>query len=122
MPPPSSAGITTLQILGMLQRFDLDRLGPDSNLAWHRVAEAGRRAFADRAAYLGDPGSMAVPAERLLDPHYLAERPRLIDEERAMAVARPGVIVTDRRPQRRRGISPARRPATSASSTATVTP
>jgi gamma-glutamyltranspeptidase/glutathione hydrolase len=98
MPPPSSGGITTLQILGMLQTFDLGRLGPDSDQAWHLLAEAGRLAFADRAAYLGDPGSMTVPAERLLDPRYLAERSRLIDEERAMAVARPGVIVTDRRP------------------------
>ena len=73
-PPPSSGGIVLLQALAMLERFDLAASGAGSALTLHRIAEAERRAFADRAAYLGDPDVVDVPVKALLDPAYLAGR------------------------------------------------
>lgn len=89
-PPPSSGGIATIQILGMLEPFDLTALGVQSAEVVHLVAEASRLAFADRQRYLGDPEFVDVPVAGLLDPAYLAERSRLIDGQRARQQAGPG--------------------------------
>jgi gamma-glutamyltranspeptidase/glutathione hydrolase len=91
MPPPSSGGVATLQILGMLERFDLAAMAPASALAIHLLAEASKLAYADRAAYLADPGFVTVPAEGLVDPAYLRARSGLISATRTMALAAPGV-------------------------------
>jgi gamma-glutamyltranspeptidase / glutathione hydrolase len=90
MPPPSSGGVTTLQILGMLERFDLGAHPPDGLHTVHLFAEAGRLAYADRERYIADPDRSPLPFASLLDPGYLAERSRLINPERAMGVASPG--------------------------------
>jgi gamma-glutamyltranspeptidase / glutathione hydrolase len=82
MGPPSSGGITLLQILGMLQRFppsDLDLDAPD---AVHLFAEAGKLAFADRNRYLADTDFVPAPVSGLLDPAYLATRAKLINTVR----------------------------------------
>jgi len=89
-PPPSSGGITVLQILGMLERFDLAALGPGSAEAMHLVVEAHRLAFADREHYLGDPDFVAIPVAGLLDPDYLRRRSILISPDRALDRALPG--------------------------------
>jgi gamma-glutamyltranspeptidase / glutathione hydrolase len=89
-PPPSSGGIAVLQILGMLERFDLAALGPGSAEAMHLVIEAHRLAFADREHYLGDPDFVAVPVAGLLDPEYLRRRSILISPDRALDRALPG--------------------------------
>lgn len=89
-PPPSSGGIAVLQILGMLERFSLRELGPDSPLAIHLIAEASRLAFADRYRYLGDPAFVDVPVEGLIDRGYLAGRSALINPQRALDTAAPG--------------------------------
>jgi len=89
-PPPSSGGIAVLQILGMLERFDLAALGPGSAEAMHLVVEAHRLAFADREHYLGDPDFVAVPVAGLLDPDYLRRRSILIRPDRALDRALPG--------------------------------
>lgn len=94
MPPPSSGGITTLQILGLLQRFDLGSLKPGSAEAAHLLAEAGRLAFADRNTYIADPDFIPVPTAGLLDPAYLAERAKVIDAGRSRmnwGPAQPGM-------------------------------
>lgn len=91
-PPPTSGGVTTLQILGILSHFDLSRLAPDSVEAAHLLAEAGKLAFADRAAYLGDPAFVPVPVERLLEPDYLAARARLIRPDRVLEKVAPGKV------------------------------
>lgn len=93
MPPPSSGGITVLQALGILDSFDLAAMEPESLESVHLIAEAGRLAFADRNAYLGDPAFVLVPAAAMLAPDYLARRARLISPERAMPQARPGVFL-----------------------------
>ncbi|MFU8815229.1 MAG: gamma-glutamyltransferase [Pseudomonadales bacterium] len=90
LPAPSSGGITVLQILGMLEHFDLGGMEPGSAPAIHLVAEASRLAFADRFYYIGDPAFVDVPTEQLLDRDYLASRAALIRPEVALPAARPG--------------------------------
>lgn len=89
MGPPSSGGVAVLQILGILERTAFARAPPHSAQAVHLFTEAGRLAFADRARYLGDPGFVSVPTEKLLDGKYLQGRAALIGE-RAMGEARAG--------------------------------
>lgn len=90
MPPPSSGGIATLQILGLLSGFDMKAAGAGSVAGVHRLAEASRLAFADRNAYVADPAFATVPTAGLLDPAYLAQRARLIGPRAAKGEAPPG--------------------------------
>ena len=90
MPPSSSGGIAVLQILGVLSGRDLSKVRPDSAEAVHLLAEAGRLAFADRNRYVGDDRFTDVPVKGLVDPAYLADRAKLINDERSMGSARPG--------------------------------
>jgi gamma-glutamyltranspeptidase / glutathione hydrolase len=85
MGPPSSGATTVLQMLGMLERFDLKALGPDSATAWHLIAEAMQLAYADREKYLGDPDFVDVPVAGLLDPTYVASRSALISPTTSLA-------------------------------------
>lgn len=78
MPPPSSGGIFMLQMLGMLDGFDLSQYDINSPEKYHLMAEAMHLAYADRAEYAGDPEFVHVPAEGLLHPDYIAERSTLI--------------------------------------------
>lgn len=73
MPLPSSGGPTVLQMLAMLEPYDLGAMGPASFWSTHFIAEAGRLAYADRGAYMADPDFVAPPSG-LLDPDYLRER------------------------------------------------
>ena len=90
MPPPSSGGFAVLQILGILERFDLRALPPGSVEAVHLFAEAGRLAYADRNLYIADPAFVSAPLAALLDPRYLASRAGLIDPKRSMGKAQAG--------------------------------
>jgi gamma-glutamyltranspeptidase/glutathione hydrolase len=74
MPPPSSGGVALLQMLGMLEPHDVAGLGLNSAAKIHLFAEVMRRAFRDRAQYLGDPDFVSVPVTELLDRDYLARR------------------------------------------------
>jgi gamma-glutamyltranspeptidase/glutathione hydrolase len=91
MPPPTSGGVTVLQMLGILGHFDLPGLPPNGLESAHLIAEAGRLAFADRNRYLADPDFVDVPVGRLLDPAYLARRAALIDPRHDMGTAEPGL-------------------------------
>jgi gamma-glutamyltranspeptidase/glutathione hydrolase len=77
MPLPSSGGPTVLQMLAMLEPYDLASMGPASFWSTHFIAEAGRLAYADRGAFMADPDFAAPPAG-LLDRNYLRERGALI--------------------------------------------
>jgi len=90
MPPPSSGGISVLQILGMLEPFDMKALGAESLISVHLFSEAGRLAFADRNAYLADP-DFVPPPPGLIDPVYLRQRSALIKLDASMGMAQPGV-------------------------------
>lgn len=83
MPPPSSGGIVMLQIMKMLEPFDLTSLGPNSAAKYHLYAEASRRAFADRAEFMADPDFQNVPVTGLLSDDYIAKRRETIDEKKA---------------------------------------
>ena len=82
MPPPSSGGIVMLQVLNMLEGYDLKDLGYNSAAKYHLVAEAMRRSFADRAEYMGDPDFAEVPVAKLIDKKYAAERRKSIDPQK----------------------------------------
>jgi gamma-glutamyltranspeptidase/glutathione hydrolase len=83
MPPPSSGGLTSIQILKMLERFpigDEDQgYGFGSTSTLNVMIEAGRLAFADRAIWIGDDDFVEVPTTGLLSDEYAAERSALID-------------------------------------------
>jgi gamma-glutamyltranspeptidase/glutathione hydrolase len=94
MGPPSSGGPTVVQILGLLEHFDLASLKPsgaglDPDAA-HLLIEAGRLAFADRALYLADTDFVPVPLRGLLSPDYLTARAQLIDRDHTLATPRAG--------------------------------
>jgi gamma-glutamyltranspeptidase/glutathione hydrolase len=90
VPPPSAGAFTVLQMLGILERFDLRALKPEALEAVHLFAEAGRLAYADRNLYVADPAFVATPVAALLDANYLASRAKLIDPKRSMGRARAG--------------------------------
>lgn len=92
MPPPSSGGISVLQLLALLERTPFAELPRHSPEVVHLFAEAGRLAFADRRRYLGDPDFVGVPSRALLDSRYLDARARLISAGRSMGSAPPGEI------------------------------
>ena len=74
MPPPSSGGIVLVQMLNMLEPYDLGAMGPGSARAIHLMVEAARRAYADRATHLGDADYYPVPVARLIDKAYAVMR------------------------------------------------
>lgn len=79
MPPPSSGGIVMLQILNMLENYDLRKMGYNSAQKYHILAESMRRAFADRAEFMGDPDFAKVPTAQLLDKNYAKKRAETIN-------------------------------------------
>jgi gamma-glutamyltranspeptidase/glutathione hydrolase len=84
IPPPSSGGTALLEMLNVLEGYDLRASGYASAETVHLVAEAMRRAFADRARFLGDPDfNPAMPVERLLSKDYAASLRRTIALDRA---------------------------------------
>jgi len=90
MPPPSSGGLTLIQMLMMLERFNIERLGHNSANTLNLMIEAMHLAFADRGKYMGDSDFVPIPAEGLLDPKYVASRSKLIKLGQAIANPQPG--------------------------------
>jgi gamma-glutamyltranspeptidase/glutathione hydrolase len=94
MGEPSSGGLTLLQILGMVERFDLRGWGPEDSKSWHAIAESSRLAFADRGKYMADPDFVNTPGVALINPDYLKARSALIEAgqvlEQVEAGAPPG--------------------------------
>jgi len=88
--PPTSGGVTLLEIFGVLGHFPLGA-EPMAPADVHLLAEASRLAFADRNAYLADPDFVEQPVRELLDPGYLAQRAMLVDPGQAMESAAPGL-------------------------------
>jgi len=94
-PPPSSGGIALVQMLQMKEDAAALFAGVPLNSPQyiHLVAEIEKRVYADRAEYLGDPGFVQVPVQRLIDPGYNAMRAREIDPVKpsVLASVRPGL-------------------------------
>ena len=91
MGPPTSGGVAVLQILGMLERFDLAGLGVDNPETWHLFLEAQRLAYADREIYLADSDFVDVPVAGLLANGYLQERSALIDPTGSLTDVAAGI-------------------------------
>ena len=83
MPPPSSGGVVLIEMLQMLERYDLGAMGPGSSGALHLMIEAMRRAYADRARFLGDADFVPVPVAELMSRPYADRRAGTISPERA---------------------------------------
>jgi gamma-glutamyltranspeptidase/glutathione hydrolase len=87
MPPPSSGGVHLIELLNVLEGFDLAALGAGSADAIQIEAEAMKIAFADRAEYLGDPAFTNVPVASLISKKYAAELRKGISVDRARPAA-----------------------------------
>jgi gamma-glutamyltranspeptidase/glutathione hydrolase len=107
-PPPSSGGIALIEALNILEGIDLASYGPGSSASIHRIVEAMKFAFADRAAHLGDADFVEVPVAELTDKDYAARMRARINPpwwrrapwrwgggERALTLEGPGLLQND---------------------------
>jgi gamma-glutamyltranspeptidase/glutathione hydrolase len=94
MPPPSSGGIHMVQMLNILEGWDLKALGHNSADYIHRLVESMRRAYADRSLYLGDSDFFPVPVAQLTDKKYASTLRQQIDLDHASRSGdvRPGLV------------------------------
>lgn len=90
MAPPSSGGIAVIQMLGLLNHFDLSKEQPNSVKALHLFTQSSKLAFADRGKYIADPAFSNVPVDGLLAPNYLTKRAQLINLQKDMGKAVAG--------------------------------
>jgi gamma-glutamyltranspeptidase/glutathione hydrolase len=88
--PPNPQGLAALQMLNILENFDLAAMGRDSTDFWHVLVEAKKLAYADRARFYADPQFAEVPVAELLDKGYAANRAKLIDMQHAARAVDPG--------------------------------
>lgn len=98
--PPNTQGIAALQLLGLLEGFDVESWGDGTADYYHHMAEATKVAFADRDAWVTDPKTVELPAETLLSETYLDHRRSLIDAESSLpATVEPGMTPDGVSPQ-----------------------
>src|SRR2546421_3656096 len=103
--PPNGQGIATLQILNILEGFDLKSMGRNSAETLHAMIEAKKIAWADRAKFYADPEFAKIPLAGLLSKEYAAERRKLIDPGHAAKTVEAGVP-----PANGAGLQPTREP------------
>jgi gamma-glutamyltranspeptidase/glutathione hydrolase len=100
--PPNTQGFTALQILNLIEGYDVVRWGDGTADYYHHMAEAVKVAFADREEWLTDPKFVKIPAEKLIAKDYCNKRRQLIDPERAQNIAEvPAGIPYTHRHERR---------------------
>ncbi|MDI6766015.1 MAG: gamma-glutamyltransferase [Bacteroidota bacterium] len=90
IPPPSSGGLCLLELLNILEIYDLGLLGYRSSRSVHIMVEAMKQVYADRAEFMGDPEFISIPIETLISKEYANERRKEIDTSRA----KPSSFVT----------------------------
>ena len=100
-----SQGALTLEVLSLLDGFDLAETGHNTAETIHTMVECKRLAFADRLAYIGDPEFVRVPMAELLSKEYAARRRQLFDPARRRTSCRPGSSRTRARRTRARRTS-----------------
>jgi len=115
-PPPSSGGVALVEVLNILEGYDLAKAGNRSAESIHLTAEAFRRAFYDRAEFLGDPDFAKIPVAQLIDKRYAAgwresidpmhastskdlRRPQIFNELERYANAHPQLMGAVREPE-----------------------
>ncbi|HET7251291.1 MAG TPA: gamma-glutamyltransferase [Gemmatimonadales bacterium] len=92
--PPNGQGVATLEMLRMLEPYDLHALGHNSAAYLHLLIEAKKLAYADIAHYVGEPSAMTVAPDALLADRYVAARRAMIDTARAQDRPAPGKALT----------------------------
>ena len=92
--PPNGQGVAALEMLRMLEPYDLRALGHNSAAYLHLLIESKKLAFADLARYVGEPAAMHTPASALLDDRFIAARRAQIDSHRAADRPDPGAALT----------------------------
>ena len=90
--PPNGQGIAALEMLNILEGFDLKSLGHNSAEYLHLLVEAKKLAFADRDAYYADPDKVKVPVDKLISKEYGERQRRRIDANRAGKAVTPGLL------------------------------
>ena len=98
MPPPSSGGLHLVQMLNILEGYDLKKSGAATPETAHHLIEAMKRAYADRAVYLGDPDFVKVPARALMSKRYATTLRTGISEQ-----ATPSIAIRNGNPVRAEG-------------------
>ena len=93
--PPAGQGVAALQILKMMEGFDLNAMGHNSARYLHTLIEAKKLAYADLAEYVADPDAMEVAPERMLDADYVRRRAALRDPAHAADRPSPGELATE---------------------------
>ena len=88
--PPSSGGVILLQLLKMIENYPFKEMGFHTPESIHLITEAERRAFADRAEFLGDPDFVQIPVGKLLADKYLTDRMKSFSSEKASASSEIG--------------------------------
>lgn len=89
--PPNGQGVAALEMLNILEGYDLESLGPNSARFWHLLIEAKKLAFADLAAHLADPDFSRVPLDIMLSKEYAARQRARIDDQRAATDLRSAI-------------------------------
>ncbi|HEV8149008.1 MAG TPA: gamma-glutamyltransferase, partial [Gemmatimonadales bacterium] len=92
--PPNNQGVAVLEMLKILEPYDLKAMGHNSSRYLHHLIEAKKLAYADLAHWVGDPAAMSVPVARLLEPRFIAARRALLDPDQAAARVEPGAAAT----------------------------
>ena len=92
--PPNGQGIAALEILRLLEPFDLKAMGHNSVPYLHHLIEAKKLAYADLEHFVGDPAGMKVAPDDLLSDEFIAARRALLDPRRAIERADPGSAIT----------------------------
>jgi gamma-glutamyltranspeptidase / glutathione hydrolase len=92
--PPNNQGIATLEMLKILEPYDLEAMGHNSAPYLHHLIEAKKLAYADLARYVGDADHLDIPPERMLSDAFIAERRSHLDELHAQAHVDPGPAQT----------------------------
>ena len=90
--PPNGQGIAALQILNILENYDLNTMGLYSSEYIHLFTEAKKIVFADRAKYYADPHFADIPVKELISKSYAKERAKLIDLNNVSATDEPGIL------------------------------
>src|SRR5580704_2737522 len=93
--PPNLQGIGALEMLNLMEQFDLSQFGLNSTRALHVQIEAKKLAYADVLRYIGDPRTSKMPVSGMLSKQYAAERAKLIDMDHANCDVSPGTVVPD---------------------------
>lgn len=88
--PPNGQGLAALQMLNILEGYDLYAMGHNSAAYLHTHTEAKKLAFEDRARFFADPAFTEIPIEGMLSKEYAAERRKLIDDARVLTSVQPG--------------------------------